>query len=132
MSDTPRRRLADRGSGSPTFIGAGSRFTGELECAGDLVVVGRMHGDAVVQGALTLSAGARWEGRVRAADAVIAGEIEGIVAITEKLEIRGTARIRGAVSARTIAIAKGAIIEGDMSVMSGAPIVEFEEKRRDA
>jgi hypothetical protein len=39
--------------------------------------------------------------------------------------------IRGSVSARTIAIAKGAIVDGDIEVTSGAPLFEFEEKRGD-
>ena len=129
MADTPRRRLADRVSTSPTFIGAGSRFTGELECNSDLMVGGSVLGDGDVRGALTLSEGGRWEGEVRATNAVIAGEVEGSVTIAEKLELRSTARIRGSLRARSIAVAKGAIIEGDMSVTSGSPVVHFEEKR---
>ena len=108
MADTPRRRLADRVSSSPTFIGSGSRFTGDLECAGDLVVGGSVIGDGDVQGALTLSDGGRWEG-----------------------ELRASARIKGSLKARSIAVAKGAIIEGDMAVTSGSPVVHFEEKRGD-
>ena len=129
MADTPRRRLADRVSTSPTFIGAGARFTGDLECDSDLMVGGGVLGDGEVRGALTLSEGGRWEGEIRAGNAVIAGEIEGSVNIAEKLELRSTARIRGSLRARSIAVAKGAIIEGDMAVTSGSPVVHFEEKR---
>ena len=130
MADTPRRRLADRASSSPTFIGAGSRLTGNLECGSDLVVGGFVNGEATVRGAFTLSEGGRWEGKVQAANAVIAGEVDGIIVIGEKLEIRNTARIRGSVSARSIAVAQGAVIEGDMAVTSGAPVVHYEEKRK--
>jgi len=130
MADTPRRRLADRVSSSPTFVGAGSRLTGNLECGSDLVVAGFVNGDAAVRGAFTLSEGGRWEGKVQSQNAVIAGEVEGVVAVREKLEIRASARIRGSVSARSIAVAKGAVIEGDMAVTSGAPVVHYEEKRQ--
>ncbi len=37
--------------------------------------------------------------------------------------------IRGKVSARTIAIAKGAIVDGEIEVTSDSPVVQFEEKR---
>jgi len=37
--------------------------------------------------------------------------------------------IRGRVSARSIALARGATIDGDVIITSGEPIVEFEEKR---
>lgn len=129
MADTPRRRLADRVSSSPTFIGSGSKFTGDLECASDLVVGGNVQGDGAVGGALTLSEGGSWIGEVRAGNAVIAGDVEGSVTVAEKLELRATARVRGSLKARSIAVAKGAIIEGDMAVTSGKPVVHFEEKR---
>ncbi len=129
MADSPRRRLADRVSSSPTFIGSGSRFTGDLECASDLMVGGSVIGDGDVRGALTLSDGGSWEGELRADNAVIAGEVIGSVTVAEKLELRATARIKGSLKARSIAVAKGAIIEGDMAVTSGNPVVHFEEKR---
>ena len=88
MTDNPRRRLADHVSGSPTFIGAGSALTGNLECGGDLVVAGSVNGDSTVRGSFTLSEGGRWEGRISAANAVISGEVEGTLAVAEKLEIR--------------------------------------------
>lgn len=130
MADTPRRRLADRVSSSPTFVGAGSKLVGDLECDSDLVVAGFVRGDGAVRGAFTLTEGGRWEGEIQVANAVIAGEVEGVVVVAEKLEIRQTARIRGSVKARTIAVARGAVIEGEMAVTSGAPVVHYEEKRQ--
>ncbi|HTJ19635.1 MAG TPA: polymer-forming cytoskeletal protein [Steroidobacteraceae bacterium] len=130
MTDTPRRRLADHVSSSPTFIGAGSALTGDLQCGGDLVVAGSVHGDSTVRGSFTLSEGGRWEGRISAANAVVAGEVEGTLNVADKLEIRATARLRGALSARSIAVARGAVIEGEMAVTSGAAVVHYEEKRK--
>jgi cytoskeletal protein CcmA (bactofilin family) len=130
MSDTPRRRSTDHPLTSPTLLGAGSRFQGDLECGGDLVVGGFIQGNGEVRGALTLSEGGRWEGEVHVANAVIAGELDGAVVAAEKLEIRKTARVRGSVTARTIAVAQGALIDGDMAVTSGAPVVHYEEKRQ--
>ena len=58
------------------------------------------------------------------------GYVAGDIVIAEKLEIRKTARIRGSVTARSIAVAQGALIDGAMSVTSGAPVVSYEEKRQ--
>jgi cytoskeletal protein CcmA (bactofilin family) len=129
MSDE-RRRVSDRTSSSPTFVGAGSKLTGNLECEGDLVVGGAVRGDSIVRGLFTLSEGGRWEGTIQATNAVVAGEIEGAVSANEKLEVRKSARIRGTVSARTIAISKGAVIDGEVSVVSGTPVVHYDEKRK--
>lgn len=129
MFDTPRRRVTDNMSATPTFIGVGTELEGTLRCQGDLVVGGRVRADCVVTGAFTLSEGGGWEGKLQAVNVVIAGDVVGEIAVEEKLEIRKTARIRGRVSARSIAVAQGALIDGEMSVTTGAPVLTFEEKR---
>src|SRR5690606_34186854 len=101
MFDTPRRRVTDNMSATPTFIGVGTELEGTLRCQGDLVVGGRVRADCVVTGAFTLSEGGGWEGKLQAVNAVIAGDVVGEIAVEEKLEIRKTARIRGRVSARS-------------------------------
>jgi cytoskeletal protein CcmA (bactofilin family) len=129
MTESAGRRLTDRSVVSPTFIGAGTRFTGKLECGGDLMVNGSAMGESVVQGTFTLAESGRWEGMVEAKIAVLAGDIEGTIVVQERLEIHKTARIRGVVKAATIAIARGAVIEGEMITFSGAPVMSYEEKR---
>ncbi len=129
MADTPRRRLTDRTSSTPTFVGVGTELVGRLRCQGDLVVGGIVQAECAIGGSFTLSEGGSWEGTIEAANAVIAGHVVGDIVIAEKLEIRKTARISGSVSARSIAVARGAVIDGAMSVTSGAPVVTYEEKR---
>ena len=129
MTSLPRRRITDRLSASPTFIGAGTVLTGQLKCDSDLAVAGEVIGDARIQGSLTLSESGRWEGSVECVNAVIAGEVIGNVACSDKLEIRKMAQIHGSVRAGSIAIAKGAVVDGDMAVTGGEPVIRFEEKR---
>ena len=126
----PKRRFFDLHSAAPTVIGAGSVIVGDVRGAGDYVVSGEVHGDGELGGGLNLAATGVWNGHIQALEAVIAGKITGGLAVTGKLEIGYTAVIRGSVSARTIAIAKGAIVDGDIVVTSGTPLQEFEEKRR--
>jgi len=129
MSDTPRRRVSDRNSVNATFLGSGTTLTGELQCDGDLVVAGTVNAHALVRGAFTLTEPARWTGSVRATHAIVAGNLEGALLVSEKLEIRKTAHIRGSVQARSIAIAQGAVVEGEMSVTSDEAVTMFEERR---
>jgi cytoskeletal protein CcmA (bactofilin family) len=125
----PKRRFLEGSAATTTFIGGQSVFEGNIRGAGQFVVSGEVHGDGDIQGGLNLSAGARWHGHIRARQAIIAGEIIGSLTVEDKLEIGYTAVIRGKVSARTIAIAKGAIVDGEIEVTSDAPVVRFEEKR---
>ncbi|HUX73533.1 MAG TPA: polymer-forming cytoskeletal protein [Steroidobacteraceae bacterium] len=124
-----KRRFFDRGPASPTVIGAGSVVTGNLRGAGPFVIAGEVHGDGDLAGALSIEATGLWKGEVRARQAIVAGKIEGGLHVEEKLEIGRTAVIRGTVSARSVAIAKGAVVDGKIEITSGAPVVQFEEKR---
>ena len=129
MTETWKRRLVDQIGDSPTFVAEGSRVTGDLETAGPLVVCGAIRGDGRSGGALRMAATAQWEGEIHARAAVIAGTITGKLVVEDKLEVGMTAVIRADIVARSIAVARGAIIDGAVTVTSGQPVMQFEEKR---
>lgn len=131
MPDIPRRRLIDRFGAAPTFIAEGSTIAGNLETTGPLVVCGTVRGDAIVAGPVRLAATAVWTGDIRAQAAVIAGHVTGRISIEDRLEISASARIEGDLTARTIAIARGAIIDGAVNVTGDQAPVSFEERRRE-
>ena len=124
-----KRRFFEGNSATPTFIGAECVIVGNIRGPGHFVVSGEVHGDGELEGALNLSASGSWHGHVRAQQAIVAGTILGGLIVKGKLEIGYTAVIRGKVSARTVAIAKGAIVDGEIEVTSDAPVMQFEEKR---
>ena|ERR1700678_1532391 len=125
-----KRRFLEGGSATPTFIGAETVVMGDIRGTGQFVVSGEVHGDGDLRGGLNLSVTGSWHGFIRAQQAVIAGKISGGLRVEDKLEIGYTAVIHGKVGARTIAIAKGAIVDGEIEVTSNTPVQEFEEKRR--
>jgi cytoskeletal protein CcmA (bactofilin family) len=129
MSDAPKRRLVDQIGVSPTFMAEGCRFTGDVETDGPLVVCGAIRGDGRIGGALSMAAKSQWEGEIHAQAAVIAGRVSGRLVVQGKLEVGATAVIRAAIIARSIAVAKGAVIDGEVTITSGQQIVQFEEKR---
>jgi cytoskeletal protein CcmA (bactofilin family) len=129
MADPLKRRLMDQIGDSPTFVAEGSRITGDLETAGPLVVCGAVIGDGRVAGALHMSMTAQWHGEIHAQAAVVAGRITGRLVVEDKLEVGATAVIRADIVTRTIAVARGAVIDGAVTVTSGQPVVQFEEKR---
>jgi len=124
-----KRRFLEGGSATPTFIGAESVVMGNIRGTGEFVVSGEVHGDGELEGGLILSVTGSWHGFIRAQQAIIAGKINGGLSVKDKLEIGYTAVIHGKVSARTIAIAKGAIVDGEIEVTSDTPVLQFEEKR---
>ena len=125
----PKRRFLESNGATPTFIGANSVFIGNIRGIGQFVVSGEVHGDGELEGALNLSSSGAWHGNIQAHQAIVAGTILGGLSVKDKLEIGYTAVIRGKVSARTVAIAKGAIVDGEIEVTSDSPVLQFEEKR---
>ncbi|MBS0375858.1 MAG: polymer-forming cytoskeletal protein [Proteobacteria bacterium] len=136
MSDavqgTPKRRLFDQRAGAPTLVGSGTRFEGRLLVRGPMSLGGTIVGDGVVEGLLSIAQDAHWQGNVRAQAAVVAGRVTGDLVVDTKLEIGRSAVIRGSVRANVIAIADGAVVEGEIAVTGSQPVIHFAEKRAPA
>lgn len=125
-----KRRIGDTSSGPTTFIAPSTKIVGTITGDGPYVFCGAVEGDCDVNGTVTLAAGGRWTGTIRATNVVVSGDVDGDVIARERVEISGTARVTGSLSGHAIAVAEGAIIEGELKVTSGSEPLTFEEKRR--
>jgi cytoskeletal protein CcmA (bactofilin family) len=123
------RRIQDSVSGPTTFIAPGTKIVGTITGKGPYVFCGTIEGNCDIDGPTTLAAGGKWQGTMRATDIVVAGTVQGDVIAKQRVEIAGTARVTGSLSGNSIAVAEGAVIEGEIKVTSGASPVKFEEKR---
>ena len=124
-----RRRIQDSAKGPTTYIGSGSKISGKLTGKGAYVFCGEVEGDCEIEGPVTLAQSGHWKGTLKATDVVIAGTVDGDVIADQRVEIAGTARVAGSISGHSIAVAEGAIIEGEIKVQSSQAPVKFEEKR---
>lgn len=124
-----KRRIADTNR-QTTYIAASTKITGTVTGQGAYVFCGVVEGDCDIAGPLTLAEGGRWKGTMKAVDIVVAGTVEGDVVAKQRVEIAGTARITGSLCGNSIAVAEGAIIEGEIQVTSGEPLTKFQEKRQ--
>jgi cytoskeletal protein CcmA (bactofilin family) len=129
MPETPRRRLLDRMGDTPTLIAAHTTVRGDLECHGPLMVNGHVQGNGRIRGEVAVASAASWSGDIEAEGAVIAGTVHGNVTVSDKLEVSASAHINGQLSARRIAIARGAQILGEIRCTGNEPVIEFEERR---
>jgi len=124
-----KRRVSDTNRHA-TYIAASTTITGTITGQGAYVFCGTVEGNCDINGPLTLAEGGRWKGTMKAADIVVAGTVEGDVVAQQRVEIAGTARITGSLAGNSIAVAEGAIIEGEIKVTSGEPLTKFQEKRQ--
>lgn len=125
-----KRRIRDAADGPTTFIAAEAKITGTISGKGPYIFCGTVEGDCDIDGTLTLAAGGRWIGTLKGTDVVVAGTVDGDVIATQRVEIASTAHVNGSLSGHSIAVAEGAVIEGDIRVSSGRDPVTFQEKRQ--
>src|SRR5260221_6394280 len=125
-----KRRMQDSNHGPKTYVAPGTKIVGTIQGKGSYVFCGTIEGDCDISGPLTLAEGGRWKGTIKATDIVIAGTVEVDVIGEQRVEIAGTARVTGSLARHSIAVAEGAIIEGDIKVKSGTAAVTFPEKHR--
>lgn len=99
-----------------TVIARGVTMEGNFQGQGDVIVEGRVKGSLATGGSLTVGPEAVIEAEVRAAEAAVAGTIQGNLVVANRLEIRSTAKIIGDVTAQIIAMEAGACLQGRLSV----------------
>ena len=124
-----KRRIQDSTSGPTTYIAPSTKIVGSITGQGAYVFCGTIEGDCDIDGPVTLADGGRWKGTIKATDIVVAGVVEGDVMARQRVEITGTARVAGSLSGNSIAVAEGAVIEGEIKVTSGTVATKFQEKR---
>jgi cytoskeletal protein CcmA (bactofilin family) len=124
-----KRRIRDAEPGPTTYVAPSTTITGNISGQGAYVFCGHVEGDCDIDGLVTLAEGGRWQGTLRANDVIIAGTVEGDVIGRRKVEVAGTARVAGTLAGSSIAVAVGAVIEGEIKVAGGGEHTQFEEKR---
>jgi cytoskeletal protein CcmA (bactofilin family) len=104
-------------------IGAETRFDGLLSYWGAARIEGMLHGEVAAQGLLEVGPEARVAARVEVDVLVVEGVLEGEVVARERLEVMPGARVRARVRTPRLALADGAVFEGqlDMGRADGEP-----------
>lgn len=99
-----------------TVIGPSVKVEGDFIGEGDVIVEGKIVGNLQTNQNLRIGPQALVEAEVKAANAYIAGKINGDVGIVEALEIAASAQINGDISCNNLSIESGAIINGRVTM----------------
>lgn len=97
-----------------SVIANGLTIEGRIEGTGDLRIAGNFQGDVNVRGNLTIEAGAKLTGAVRANAVVIAGELQGNVDEAKRVELLETGVLDGNLKADSITVSAGSRMRGQM------------------
>ena len=125
------RRTLDRLDGFSTSIGPDNILKGSLSGEGHCIILGRVEGDSVLQRTVVIGESGNWVGKLEAQAVLVAGQVEGEIVAHEKLELVSTARVTGSITSPFIAIAEGAVHDGEIH-MAGAvdKVKHFADQRR--
>jgi len=120
------RRTLDAVEGFATSVGDGTKISGDIGGKGHSIILGEVTGNCDLDGTLVIGESGHWFGNIKAKTIIIAGEVDGEVFAEDKLEILSTARIKGTIRAKKLAIAEGAVHQGDVSM---GDVTRFTDKR---
>jgi cytoskeletal protein CcmA (bactofilin family) len=95
-----------------SLIAADLTIEGKIEGGGSVRIAGTFKGDVNVQGDLTIEAGAKLTGGVRADKVTIAGELEGNVQEASRVDLLDTGAVIGDLKAGSVTVAAGARMRG--------------------
>ena len=112
VASPPVARPAPAMPGKESLIAGDLTIEGKIEGGGSVRIAGKFKGDVNVQGDLTIEAGAKLTGSVRADKVTIAGELEGNVDSASRIDLLQTGIVVGDLKARSLAVAAGATMRG--------------------
>jgi cytoskeletal protein CcmA (bactofilin family) len=111
--DVPRR-AAPRQEMKESFLSADLTIEGKIVGSGHVRIAGRFKGDVQVDGNLSLDAGARLEGHVKASIVSVAGELLGNIENAKRVDLLETGVINGDVKAGALTVAAGSRMRGQV------------------
>ncbi|MEP7214791.1 MAG: polymer-forming cytoskeletal protein [Anaerolineaceae bacterium] len=103
-----------------SVVDAHSSFDGRYETDQDLRVEGRISGEVVCRGLLTIEQEATARAKIQAHDAVVRGRIEGDIVCTGRLLLTSTAVVTGTMVAGALVVEEGATLSGKVETASAA------------
>jgi cytoskeletal protein CcmA (bactofilin family) len=103
---------ASRSSDLTAFIDEGSEIEGKYTFQGTVMLNGKFSGEINSNDSLIIGEKGVVNATVRAGVVLINGEVIGNVFATERVELRGTARVYGDVEAPVIVVEEGVLFEG--------------------
>jgi cytoskeletal protein CcmA (bactofilin family) len=107
----PRERVEPS---KESIIAADLTIEGKIEGSGHVRIAGSFKGDVHVQGNLTIEAGARVTGQVRAHTVVVGGELHGNIDAAARVELLETGMVAGDVKAGSLTVAAGSRMRGQV------------------
>ncbi|HEY8052842.1 MAG TPA: polymer-forming cytoskeletal protein [Steroidobacteraceae bacterium] len=114
LSPDAARRAAPRAEPKESHISSDLTIEGKIVGTGHVRIAGKFKGDVAVEGNVSLDAGARLEGHVKASVVSVGGELIGNIENAKRVELLETGVINGDVKAGSLTVAAGSRMRGQV------------------
>jgi cytoskeletal protein CcmA (bactofilin family) len=113
---------------SSTIIGKGTVLDGNIETIGNIRIEGKAIGNIVSKSKIALGESSLVEGNILAQNAEIAGEVRGVVEVSDMLILKSTAIVHGDIITNKIIIESGATFNGHCKMGAGVKEIKIGER----
>lgn len=114
-----------------TIIGASIRVKGNFQGHGNIIIEGALEGSLKTEANLFIGDSAKVVANIESKDASINGEVKGNIKSRGYLALGSTAKIFGDIQYGEISIEKGAVINGQLLMISDEPRHRDSKKSED-
>jgi cytoskeletal protein CcmA (bactofilin family) len=105
-----------------SIIATDMTVLGDLETEGVVRIEGRVKGKVKVGSQILVTQGAVIEGDLHTQEAVIAGQVNGAIHASDRVELQATAVVSGDIVTARIAIVEGAKVTGEVKMDPVRPV----------
>ena len=104
--------VAGKGSDLSAYIDEASEIEGKYTFGGTVMMNGKLTGEVWSDDTLIIGEKGVVNASIRAGIVLVSGEVRGNILGTERVELRGTARVYGDVEAPVVVVEEGVLFEG--------------------
>lgn len=112
---------AAKGSDLSAYIDEGSEIEGKITFGGTVMLNGKLTGEVWSDDTLIIGEKGVVHASVRAGIVLVRGEVRGNILGTERVELRGAARVYGDVEAPVVVVEEGVLFEGHCRMTKARP-----------
>ncbi len=116
-----RNRTPSQRGNLTAFIDEGSEIEGKYAFSGTVMLNGKFKGEIATTDTLIIGERGVVSAKVRVGTVVISGELVGNVEATERIELKGKARVFGELEAPVIVVEEGVLFEGHCRMTKTKP-----------
>jgi cytoskeletal protein CcmA (bactofilin family) len=114
-------KAAVKGSDLSAYIDEASEIEGKYTFSGTVMLNGKFTGEISSNDTLIIGDKGVINATIHAGIVLVSGEIVGNIVATERVELRGTARVFGDIEAPVIVVEEGVLLEGHCRMTKSRP-----------